>query len=50
MPEDRTPIDHGLAHPPPESGTIPQPRPDADADRRELVPKQRTSEADPQSD
>ena len=24
MPEDRTPIDHGLAHPQPERGTIPQ--------------------------
>lgn len=42
MPEDRTPIDHGLAHPQPERGTIPQPRPKADADKRELVPNQRT--------
>ena len=40
MPEDRTPIDHGLAHPQPERGTIPQPRPQADDDQRELVPNQ----------
>jgi hypothetical protein len=44
MPEDRTPIDHGLAHPQPERGTIPQPKPKADADPRELVPDQRTAE------
>jgi hypothetical protein len=47
MPEDRTPIDHGLAHPQPERGTIPQPKPKADEDPRELVPDQRTSEAEP---
>ena len=40
MPEDRTPIDHGLAHPQPERGTIPQPKPQADDDPRELVPNQ----------
>lgn len=40
MPEDRTPIDHGLAHPQPERGRIPQPRPQADDDPRELVPNQ----------
>lgn len=44
MPEDRTPIDHGLAHPQPERGTIPQPKPDADEDPRELVPNQRTTD------
>jgi hypothetical protein len=43
MPEDRTPIDHGLAHPQPERGTIPQPKPQADDDQRELVPNQRTT-------
>jgi hypothetical protein len=48
MPEDRTPIDHGLAHPQPERGTIPQPRPEADDDPRELVPNQRTTEQDQQ--
>jgi hypothetical protein len=48
MPEDRTPIDHGLAHPQPERGTIPQPRPAADDDPRELVPNQRTTEEDKQ--
>ena len=42
MPEDRTPIDHGLAHPQPERGTIPQPQPRADDDLQELVPNQRT--------
>lgn len=42
MPEDRTPIDHGLAHPQPERGRIPQPRPDAEEDRSELVDNQRT--------
>lgn len=42
MPEDRTPIDHGLAHPQPERGTIPQPKPKADEDKSELVPNQRT--------
>jgi hypothetical protein len=50
MPEDRTPIDHGLAHPQPERGTIPQPKPKADEDPRELVPDQRTSEAEPRDD
>lgn len=40
MPEDRTPIDHGLAHPQPERATIPQPKPQADDDPRELVPNQ----------
>ena len=40
MPEDRTPIDHGLAHPQPERGTIPQPKPQAGDDQRELVPNQ----------
>jgi hypothetical protein len=47
MPEDRTPIDHGLAHPQPERGTIPQPKPKADDDPRELVPDQQTTEAEP---
>lgn len=45
MPEDRTPIDHGLAHPQPERGTIPQPAPQADDDQRELVPNQRSADA-----
>lgn len=45
MPEDRTPIDHGLAHPQPERGTIPQPKPQADEDKSELVPNQRTTDA-----
>ena len=44
MPEDRTPIDHGLAHPQPERGTIPQPKPKADEDPRELNPQDTTSE------
>ncbi|HEX2547789.1 MAG TPA: hypothetical protein VHL79_23090 [Ramlibacter sp.] len=44
MPEDRTPIDHGLAHPQPERGTIPQPQPQADDDARELVPQKTTDE------
>jgi hypothetical protein len=44
MPEDRTPIDHGLAHPQPERGTIPQPKPQADQDPRELVPNQQTTD------
>lgn len=44
MPEDRTPIDHGLAHPQPERGRIPQPKPSADDDMRELVPGQPTHE------
>jgi hypothetical protein len=44
MPEDRTPIDHGLAHPQPERGRIPQPKPQADEDERELVPDQPASE------
>jgi hypothetical protein len=47
MPEDRTPIDHGLAHPQPERGTIPQPRPQAGDDQRELVPNQQTTEQPP---
>ena len=49
MPEDRTPIDHGLAHPQPERGTIPQPKPQADEDPRELVPH-RTTDQQPQTD
>lgn len=49
MPEDRTPIDHGLAHPQPERGTIPQPKPQADEDQRELVPNQRGTDQEPQS-
>lgn len=48
MPEDRTPQDHGLAHPQPERGRIPQPRPQADDDQRELVPNQPASR--PQQD
>ena len=44
MPEDRTPIDHGLAHPQPERGTIPQPKPEAGDDPRELVPNQQGTE------
>jgi len=44
MPEDRTPIDHGLAHPQPERGTLPQPKPRADDDQRELVPNQQGSD------
>mgnify|MGYP001627293760 CR=1 FL=1 len=48
MPEDRTPIDHGLAHPQPERGTIPQPKPQAGEDQRELVPNQRTTHEKPQ--
>jgi hypothetical protein len=44
MPEDRTPIDHGLAHPQPERGRIPQPKPQAGDDPRELVPNQPTHE------
>ncbi|MGV3571862.1 MAG: hypothetical protein ACO1PB_14780 [Ramlibacter sp.] len=44
MPEDRTPIDHGLAHPQPEELRIPQPKPSADEDERELVPGQQTHE------
>lgn len=47
MPEDRTPIDHGLAHPQPERGTIPQPKPQADEDKRELVPNQKGTEEKP---
>ncbi|MBE7366777.1 hypothetical protein [Ramlibacter pallidus] len=47
MPEDRTPIDHGLAHPQPERGQIPQPKPQADEDPRELVPH-RTTDQKPQ--
>ena len=48
MPEDRTPIDHGLAHPQPERGTIPQPKPKADDDPRELVPNQSGTSEHPQ--
>ncbi|MDB5911375.1 MAG: hypothetical protein JWP22_50, partial [Ramlibacter sp.] len=44
MPEDRTPIDHGLAHPQPERGRIPQANPQAELDERELVPNQPASE------
>ncbi|MEJ5992286.1 hypothetical protein WG902_19960 [Ramlibacter sp. PS3R-8] len=44
MPEDRTPQDHGLAHPQPERGRIPQPQPQAGDDERELVPNQPASE------
>lgn len=44
MPEDRTPQDHGLAHPQPERGRIPQPKPEAGEDERELVPGQPASE------
>jgi len=47
MPEDRTPIDHGLAHPQPERGRIPQPKPQADDDERELVPDQPASQETP---
>jgi hypothetical protein len=47
MPEDRTPIDHGLAHPQPERGRIPQPQTGAEADERELVPNQPTHEDQP---
>ena len=47
MPEDRTPIDHGLAHPQPERGVIPQPKPQAGQDERELVPNQPTHEEEP---
>jgi hypothetical protein len=43
MPEDRTPQDHGLAHPQPERGRIPQPKPQAGDDERELVPNQPAS-------
>ncbi len=49
MPEDRTPIDHGLAHPQPERGTIPQPKPQADDDPRELVPGQKGTDQDPRT-
>lgn len=48
MPEDRTPIDHGLAHPQPERGTIPQPKPEADDDPRELVPNKSGTSEHPQ--
>jgi hypothetical protein len=44
MPEERTAIDHGLAHPQPERGTNSQPKPQADEDPRELAPDQRTSD------
>jgi hypothetical protein len=47
MPEDRTPIDHGLAHPQPERGRIPQPKPEAGEDERELVPDQPTHRDEP---
>lgn len=48
MPEDRTPIDHGLAHPQPERGRIPQPLPKSGEDERELVPNQPTHEEEPE--
>jgi hypothetical protein len=48
MPEDRTPIDHGLAHPQPERAVIPQPKPQVDDDKAELVNNQRTTEQKPQ--
>lgn len=44
MPEDRTPIDRGMAHPAPERATIPQPKPSVDDDKRELVPNQQGTE------
>jgi hypothetical protein len=44
MPEDRTPIDHGLAHPQPERGRIPQPLPQVGEDEQELNPNQPTHE------
>ena len=44
MPEDRTPIDRGMAHPAPERATIPQPKPSAEEDKRELVPNQQGAE------
>ena len=44
MPEDRSPIDRGMAHPAPERATIPQPKPSADDDKRELVPNQQGTE------
>jgi hypothetical protein len=47
MPEDRTPIDHGLAHPQPERGRIPQPQPKHGEDESELVPNQPASEHRP---
>lgn len=50
MPEDRTPIDHGLAHPQPERGRIPQPRPQADEDQSELVNNQRTVSEEAEKD
>lgn len=49
MPEDRTPIDHGLAHPQPERGRIPQPKPEAGEDERELVPNQPTHDKEEQA-
>ncbi len=42
MPQDRTPIDHGLAHPQPERGRIPEPLPRPDEDLAELVNNQDT--------
>ena len=50
MPEDRTPIDHGLAHPQPERGRIPQPQPQAGEDESELVPNQPASEPPQRAD
>lgn len=44
MPEDRTPVDSGMAHPQPETARIPQPKPQAEEDLRELVPNQPTHE------
>ena len=48
MPEDRTPMDHGLAHPQPERGRIPQPLPRKGEDDSELVPNQPTHEEEPE--
>lgn len=47
MPQDRTPMSHGLAHPQPERGRIPQPKPRVDDDRSELVPNQQTTDYQP---
>ncbi|RYY74378.1 MAG: hypothetical protein EOO24_46185 [Comamonadaceae bacterium] len=42
MPEDRTPIDHGLAHPQAEPKRIPEADPQPRDGEAELVPNQRT--------
>jgi hypothetical protein len=47
MPEDRTPIDHGLAHPQPERGRIPKSNPQQGEDESELVPNQKTTDQKP---